>query len=360
MSRFTNAFCNLILFGAALALATPTLAGQTPPTPTTTPTPTATPTATATLTPTATPTPTTTPTPTATLAPPVCGNGILEPGEHCDPPLTEEGAAQCGGFDNVCFGGRFGFPCTCGHVDLWGCDIDKKCSVGGSEPADQCEAMPGDEVTYTYIVGPVSAYTATVEVTDDKLGVVATDLVVPILGVVEFSVTATIFETTTNTAWITAASNTACQLPSAGASVTVTVPTPTPTLTPTPTQTLTPTPTPTATAEPTCSDLWLPSMICTIGKGQSPSNNPKVSMCITGNIVDPGSLGNTAHRIPVCAGTEVSVVVTDLTGTPAVSAGGSLSCNSAGCTGVVNVTEKFIVNSADGKDTDRMTLLPQP
>jgi hypothetical protein len=233
--------------------------------------------------------------------------------------------------------------------------------------------MPGDEVTYTYIVGPVSAYTATVEVTDDKLGVVATDLVVPILGVVEFTVTTTIFETTTNTAWITAASNTACQLPSAGASVTVTVPggpthtpTPTATLTPTATPTLTPTstptltPTPTATAEPTCSDLWLSSMICTIGKGQSPSNNPKVSMCITGNIVDPGSLGDTAHRIPVCAGTEASVVVTDLTGTPAVSAGGSLSCNSAGCTGVVNVTEKFIVNSADGKDTDRRTLLPQP
>jgi hypothetical protein len=224
--------------------------------------------------------------------------------------------------------------------------------------------MPGDEVTYTYIVGPVSAYTATVEVTDDKLGVVANDLVVPILGVVEFTVTTTIFETTTNTAWITAASNTACQLPSAGASVTVTVPTPTstptstPTLTPTSTPTLTPTPT--ATAEPTCSDLWLPSMICTFGKGQSPSNNPKVSMCITGNIVEPGSLGDTAHRIPVCAGTEVSVVVTDLTGTPAVSTGGSLSCNSAGCTGVVNVTEKFIVNSADGKDTDRMTLLPQP
>ena len=263
----------------------------------------------------------------------------------------------------MCFEGRFGFPCTCGHVDLWGCDIDKKCSVGGSEPADQCEAMPGDEVTYTYIVGPVSAYTATVEVTDDKLGVVATDLVVPILGVVEFTVTTTIFETTTNTAWITAASSAACQLPSAGASVTVTVPGG-PTHTPTPTATLTPTATPTATptppSEPPCAYIWETSIICTMGKGQSPSNNPKVSMCITGNIVDPGSLGDTAHRIPVCAGTEVRVVVTDLTGTPAVSAGGSLSCNSAGCTGVVYATEKFIVNSADGKDTDRMTLLPQP
>ena len=101
-------------------------------------------------------------------------------------------------------------------------------------------------------------------------------------------------------------------------------------------------------------------MICTLGKGQSPSNNSKVSTCITGNIVEPSQLGSTAHRIPVCAGSEVNVVVTDATGTPTVSAGGGLSCNSAGCTGVVNVTEKFKVNSADGKDTDRMTLLPQP
>ena len=101
-------------------------------------------------------------------------------------------------------------------------------------------------------------------------------------------------------------------------------------------------------------------MICTYGKGQGPSNNAKVSMCITGNIVEPGQIGPTAHRISVCAGTEVNVVVTDMTGTPSVSASGSLSCSSAGCTGVVNGTEKFNVSSADGKDTDRMTLLPQP
>jgi hypothetical protein len=99
--------------------------------------------------------------------------------------------------------------------------------------------------------------------------------------------------------------------------------------------------------------------IVTIGKGQSPTNNPKVSHAITGNIVDPDSLGNTAHRIPVCEGTEVNIAVTDETGTPTNTADGSLSCNSAGCSGVVDVTEKYKSVSSDGKDTDRMTLLPK-
>jgi hypothetical protein len=99
--------------------------------------------------------------------------------------------------------------------------------------------------------------------------------------------------------------------------------------------------------------------IYTIGKGQSPSNNPTLSHAITGNIVDPGSLGDTASRIPVCAGTQVNVVVTDQSGNnPAITAGGSLSCNPTGCSGVVDVTEKYKAVSTDGKDTDRMTLLP--
>jgi len=337
LNQPTNTLCNLILLGAVLALAAPSLAGPTPPTPTAVSTPTV--------------TPTSTPTATPTLPSPYCGNGIVEPGEDCDPPLTAEGAAHCGGFDNVCYG-----ECICGHFDEYPCTLDKKCSVEGSEPADQCEAMPGDEVTYTYIVGPISAYETIVEITDDKLGVVATGLVVPILGEVEVTATTRIFETTTNTAWIS--NNGVCQLPTAGASVTVTVAMPTATAEPTPTATATATVTP--TAEPTCSDIWGVTQICTMGKGQSPSNNPKVSMCITGNIVEPDKLGVTAHRIPVCAGTDVDVVVADQTGTPTVSAGGELSCNSAGCAGVVHVTEKFKVVSFDGKDTDRMALLPRP
>jgi hypothetical protein len=80
---------------------------------------------------------------------------------------------------------------------------------------------------------------------------------------------------------------------------------------------------------------------------------------IFGNIVDPGSLKDSAHRIPVCAGTEVTIVVTDTTGTPINTSGGNLSCDSAGCSGVVNATEKYTSVSSDGKDTDRMTLLAQ-
>jgi hypothetical protein len=40
-----------------------------------------------------------------------------------------------------------------------------------------------------------------------------------------------------------------------------------------------------------------------------------------------------------------------------VPSGGNLSCDSAGCSGMVNATEKYTSVSSDGKDTDRMTLL---
>ncbi len=84
-------------------------------------------------------------------------------------------------------------------------------------------------------------------------------------------------------------------------------------------------------------------------------------MVIAGNIVDPSSLKETAHRIPVCAGTEVTVTVFDSSegGTTTITAGGSLTCNGLICTVTPVVTEKFKVVSGDGKDTDRMTLLPK-
>ena len=83
-------------------------------------------------------------------------------------------------------------------------------------------------------------------------------------------------------------------------------------------------------------------------------------MVISGNLVDPSSLKETAHRIPVCEGTEVTVTVSDRSGnTPVITAGGSLTCKGVICTVTPVVTEKFKVVSSDGKDTDRMTLLPK-
>jgi hypothetical protein len=217
------------------------------------------------------------------------------------------------------------------------CRIDKKCSVAGSEPADQCEANMGDEVTYTYTVGPLTNSDVVVSVTDDKLGVVASNLLVPSLQTAEVTATTTIFETTTNVAWVIAVASEFCEAWASADSATVAV-----------------------AAEPPCAYVWKTTQICTIGKGQSPSNNAKVSMCVTGNIVDPAALRETAHRIPVCAGSEVDVRVTDVTGIPSVSASGTLSCSSAGCSGVVQSTEKFTATSADGKDVDRMTFIPKP
>ncbi len=130
-------------------------------------------------------------------------------------------------------------------------------------------------------------------------------------------------------------------------------------MTPSATPTSTPTPTPTPTSA--CQVLWPKKTIVTIGKGQSPSDNPKVVNFITGNIVDPTSLGETAHRIPVCEGTLVNVLVTDTTGIPTVTANsGGITCTGSTCVVMtISATEKYIARSSDGKDTDRMTLLPR-
>jgi hypothetical protein len=149
----------------------------------------------------------------------------------------------------------------------------------------------------------------------------------------------------------------------------------TPTATPTDPPPATPTATPTVTSEPTptatptappasCSTTWPSSSITTIGKSNSPTNNSKVSHLITGNIIDPDAVcpdngACTAHRIPVCAGTAVTIAVTGSTDNTNIGKG-VISCDAAGCTvGAVNVTEKYKSVSADGKDADRMTLLPQ-
>ena len=103
------------------------------------------------------------------------------------------------------------------------CEIDKKCSVGGSEPQDSCTADPGEEVTYTYDFIEGCGL-----VIDDKLGVIGE------WKGQTLSRTTTLTEMTTNRAFfdltecICVSSN-----PYDSVTVTVGAPTPTPTATPT-------------------------------------------------------------------------------------------------------------------------------
>ena len=82
---------------------------------------------------------------------------------------------------------------------------------------------------------------------------------------------------------------------------------------------------------------------------------------VTGKIIDPGLLKTTASRIPVCRGTRVNIFTFDTSGGPTNTAlSNGISCDSSRCS-VLNIqgTEKYISTSADGKDTDRMTLVPK-
>jgi len=122
------------------------------------------------------------------------------------------------------------FPEDCHPI----CEVDKKCSVGGSAPQDSCVASVGEEVTYTYDVhsGPVGVV---FEVRDDKLGVIGQT------SGERLTRTTTLTQTTTNTASVSVYYPDVCFcLGDTPDSVTVTVATPTPTATPT----ATPTPAP--------------------------------------------------------------------------------------------------------------------
>ena len=99
--------------------------------------------------------------------------------------------------------------------------------------------------------------------------------------------------------------------------------------------------------------------IFTVAKGQSPTVNAIIRHEITGNIINPGSLSATAHRIPVCAGTTVTAVVFDIFGTSTNTANGSLFCDSGGCSGVVNVKERYTSIATGSGDKDSITFLPQ-
>jgi hypothetical protein len=315
-------------------------------TPTPIPTPTPTPTA-AMPTPTAvTPTPTAvTPTPTAPPAG-VCGNGIVEGGEDCDAFSLTEGRDQC-----LMQGGNFcvASSCICGSIDF-NCTVDKKCSVGGAEPADECEATFADEVTYTYIIGPLSVWDELVTVNDDLLGEVADQEPIPAFEQIVVTATTTLFETTTNTAEVTSpVGYGSCVFGSFPDSVTVTVAAPTP------------------TEAPLACDLPISlETVCTDGGQQNKQTNAKVSHCITAEIPHPRNINNNTPTFQVCCGSPVTIVVFDATGTPTTTITkqpelGSLVTN--GSTRVAGSISgglaKYESVSSDGTDIDRMSITCQ-
>jgi len=228
-----------------------------------------------------------------------------------------------------------------------GVSLDKKCSVGGSGFQDSCVATVGEEVTYMYSVGIHGGYGGRGEVWDDKLGFIGESR-----GETLYRTT-TLTKTTTNTADLTVTEHDpACYCIDCDDydQVTVTISGPTPT----------PTATPTSTPAPvTCVATWPRITILSVAKGQSPTNNAKVSHWITGHIIDPGSLRETAHRIEVCAGTRVMSTVTDATGSPTNTAAGGLLCTAGGCSGDIDVVEKYRSVSQDGKDKDSITFIPK-
>jgi hypothetical protein len=206
----------------------------------------------------------------------------------------------------------------------------------------------GEEVTYHYLVELFGGY-ALVEVEDDKLGVIGQS------SGETLTRTTTLTETTTNDATMTLIEiepGCVCVGFDDFDQVTVTISSPTPT----PTATATPLPTPTPVM---CAATWPETTIVTVAKGQSPTNNAKVSHEIRGHIIEPGSLRDTAHRIKVCAGTRVTSTVTDTTGSPTNTAAGGLLCTPGACSGVVDVKEKYRSISQDGKDKDSITFIPK-
>ena len=112
--------------------------------------------------------------------------------------------------------------------------------------------------------------------------------------------------------------------------------------------------------------VWLSPLttIFTIAKGQSAANNSKIAHAIMGNIIDAQRLKTNATRISVCEGTQVDIFTFDRTGDPSNtisgSIGGGISCDPAGCTvSEIQGTVKYVSRSADGTDTDRITIIPK-
>ena len=110
----------------------------------------------------------------------------------------------------------------------------------------------------------------------------------------------------------------------------------------------------------TCEDEWPLVAIFTVGKGQSKLDNSKVSARVLGNVVDSTQLESTATKIPLCHGTSVDLQVLDITGEPLIRPETrGIRCDGIRChVDSLISKQKLTIRSADGKDTDRLTLEP--
>jgi hypothetical protein len=103
--------------------------------------------------------------------------------------------------------------------------------------------------------------------------------------------------------------------------------------------------------------LWPSTCVSTIGKGQKPFHNAKVSHTICGNIVDPGAHSSSTNKVVVCRGTSVVATILDTTGLGGSNTANSthVICNGDTCSvDNIRATERYIARSRDGTDTDRM------
>jgi hypothetical protein len=110
-----------------------------------------------------------------------------------------------------------------------------------------------------------------------------------------------------------------------------------------------------------CTTLFPVTTVVTLGQGDFSENNFQVQHFITGNI-DPLSIRLDTNKVPVCRGTNVSIVFTDLGGTPSVSARTSgIKCETAGNEGQCTITaiaakQRYQTRSSNRKDTDNMQI----
>ena len=96
--------------------------------------------------------------------------------------------------------------------------------------------------------------------------------------------------------------------------------------------------------------------IVTVGNGDNATNNFKVKHFVTGNIDGTTPIKVDAHKFRICQGSNVSIVITDDTGIPTVSAlTTGIGCTPTGCTILdIQAKQRYRVRSADSRDKDIM------